>query len=402
MKITVVKDYRGQEEVHAAGCADLKRRNRPYRLAEALTMDAETLGDMYSVYWECIADESVGEGDYPTLEAVWWAWRGEFSVKPCASKLPEMPEPGTEKVQDQGSQEVPEQGTVANVGPEVGPESRGEKMNSTELTTHLRETVRGEGPEFHLVEDHGVPKADLPASRQEAAKLHAKLHAAEVPAKDAEAEKVTSLLSGVTVSPEEAAAARKPARKTPAKVAPKTPAAPKASPVKAAAAANKVRSRNAVTAGRKLASVPDLPAEITPPAKAPARTRKATAKVAAPATETAPKTAPRSRKATAKAPAPAAPKPAPRGRNAAAAPAPKAESNGSAPSRSEAKRALARAVVTMVTEAYAGASESEKADIAYWLHWCPTGDLWWPADFPEPTTAGWIAGKARLAEANGK
>ena len=95
VKITVVKDWRGQEEVHAAGCADLKRRNRPYRLAEALTMDAETLGDLYATYWDCIADEQVYDGSsYATLEEVWWAWRGEFDVKPCAKALPEMPEPG--------------------------------------------------------------------------------------------------------------------------------------------------------------------------------------------------------------------------------------------------------------------------------------------------------------------
>jgi len=88
MRITVVKNWKGQEEVHEASCADLKRRNRPYRLAEALTMDAESLFDLYAVYWECIDDESVAAGDYPTKEAVWEAWSGEFSVKPCAASLP--------------------------------------------------------------------------------------------------------------------------------------------------------------------------------------------------------------------------------------------------------------------------------------------------------------------------
>jgi hypothetical protein len=98
MKITVVKDWRGVEEVHKAGCADLKKsRNRPYRLSEALTMDVENLGDMYRVYWECIDEENIYDGsNYKTKEEVWWAWRGEFSVKPCAASVPEMPEPGTE------------------------------------------------------------------------------------------------------------------------------------------------------------------------------------------------------------------------------------------------------------------------------------------------------------------
>ena len=55
MEITVVKDWRGVEEVHKAGCADLKKnKNRPYRLSEALTMNVENLGDMYRVYWGCI------------------------------------------------------------------------------------------------------------------------------------------------------------------------------------------------------------------------------------------------------------------------------------------------------------------------------------------------------------
>ena len=96
MKITVVKDYRGQEEIHKAGCADLKRRNRPYRLSEALTMDVDTLEDLYRVYWDCIDEEAVGNGEYATVEEAWWAWTGEFDVKPCASSVPEMTEPDGE------------------------------------------------------------------------------------------------------------------------------------------------------------------------------------------------------------------------------------------------------------------------------------------------------------------
>lgn len=96
MKLTIVKDWRGQEEIHKAGCADLKKsKNRPYRLAEALTVDATTLEDVYRVYWECIDAEALENDQYSTLEEVWWAWRGEFTVKPCASSVPEMDEPGT-------------------------------------------------------------------------------------------------------------------------------------------------------------------------------------------------------------------------------------------------------------------------------------------------------------------
>jgi hypothetical protein len=93
MKITVVKDYRGQEEIHKAGCADLKKRNRPYRLGEALTMDVDTLEDLYRVYWDCIDDEAVAAGDYPSVEHAWYAWTGEFDVKPCAASVPDMADP---------------------------------------------------------------------------------------------------------------------------------------------------------------------------------------------------------------------------------------------------------------------------------------------------------------------
>lgn len=94
MNVTIVKDYRGQEEIHATGCADLKRRNRPYQLAEAMVMeDVTALEQIYASYWDCIADESVGQGDYPTLKHVWYAWQGEFTVKPCAAALEPMADP---------------------------------------------------------------------------------------------------------------------------------------------------------------------------------------------------------------------------------------------------------------------------------------------------------------------
>jgi hypothetical protein len=254
-------------------------------------------------------------------------------------------------------------------------------MTQTELTAHLREYLRGDGPQHHLLEVHGV--TDAPVKRAEAAALHAKLHAEEVPSQSASAEKAAKLLAGVTRKPETETDTVKPARKpkapatAPKATAPKAPATPrepKASPTKAAAAANRVRS------GRKLAVVPD-------------------------ATETAPKPAPRTRKPKAT-PEPVKPAPArTRGRKpAAAAPAPKADANGSGElSRSARKRALAREVVTLVTERFMDLSDAERADIAYWLHWCPTGDLWWPSNgFPEPVTDGWLRGKARLAERDGK
>lgn len=93
MKVVIVKDYQGTEEIHKDGCADLKRRNRPYRLSEAMRMETDYLRDIYREYWDCIADESVAGGDYPDLEHVWYAWQGEFSVKPCASALISMEDP---------------------------------------------------------------------------------------------------------------------------------------------------------------------------------------------------------------------------------------------------------------------------------------------------------------------
>jgi hypothetical protein len=96
MKITVAK-RNGLEEVHAAGCRDLKnRRGRGWGSdREDWNLDVANLGELYASYWDCIADEAVAEGTYPTLEAAHWAWRGEFKVLPCAGQLPEMDEPGT-------------------------------------------------------------------------------------------------------------------------------------------------------------------------------------------------------------------------------------------------------------------------------------------------------------------
>jgi hypothetical protein len=91
MRVVVVPNRHGKQEVHKAGCQDV--RPRTHRMEDALELDAETRGDVYREYWDCIADEVVGEGDYPSVEHVWWAWRSEFAVKPCLKALPEMPEP---------------------------------------------------------------------------------------------------------------------------------------------------------------------------------------------------------------------------------------------------------------------------------------------------------------------
>jgi hypothetical protein len=93
MKVTVVPNRRGEQEVHKAGCQDV--RPRSHRMEDALKLDAATRGDVYAAYWDCIADEAVEDGfrDYPTVEHVWWAWRSEFSFKPCTKALPEMPVP---------------------------------------------------------------------------------------------------------------------------------------------------------------------------------------------------------------------------------------------------------------------------------------------------------------------
>ena len=98
MKVTIAK-RNGVEEVHKAGCRDLRNsRGRQWASdREDWSMEATTLRDVYASYWDCIADESVGEGNYPTLEHCWWAWRSEFKVLPCAN-LPEMDDPDAVKV----------------------------------------------------------------------------------------------------------------------------------------------------------------------------------------------------------------------------------------------------------------------------------------------------------------
>jgi hypothetical protein len=97
MKITVAK-RNGLEEVHTAGCRDLKnKRGRGWASdREDWTLEVANLGELYASYWDCIADEAVADGQYKSLEEAHWAWRGEFKVLPCAGQLPEMDEPGSE------------------------------------------------------------------------------------------------------------------------------------------------------------------------------------------------------------------------------------------------------------------------------------------------------------------
>jgi len=94
-KITVLK-RNGLEEIHKAGCKDLKNRRGFTYNSDAWTLEVETLEDLYRAYWDCIADEQLGEGQYETLEQVWWSWRSEFKLMPCAGPIPEMEEPGSE------------------------------------------------------------------------------------------------------------------------------------------------------------------------------------------------------------------------------------------------------------------------------------------------------------------
>lgn len=96
-KITVAK-RNGLEEIHKAGCRDLKAGRGRWGSSdrEDWTLTVETLRDLYESYWECIDDENVYDGSpYATVEDVWWAWRSEFKLMPCAGDIPEMDEPGT-------------------------------------------------------------------------------------------------------------------------------------------------------------------------------------------------------------------------------------------------------------------------------------------------------------------
>lgn len=93
-QITVAKRG-GIEEIHRPGCADLKKSFKRGWASdrEDWTLEVHDLGDLYREYWDCIADEQLGEGLYETLEEVWWAWRSEFKLMPCAGPVPEMAEP---------------------------------------------------------------------------------------------------------------------------------------------------------------------------------------------------------------------------------------------------------------------------------------------------------------------
>jgi hypothetical protein len=93
MELTIVKDSHGQEHVHKAGCADLRKRSKGYRAQDAWTHDWDSLEAMYLDYWcNGIAEEAVAAGDYPTVRHCVYAWTGEFTVHPCVD-LPEMPDP---------------------------------------------------------------------------------------------------------------------------------------------------------------------------------------------------------------------------------------------------------------------------------------------------------------------
>jgi hypothetical protein len=100
-KIVVAKRG-GVEEIHKPGCADLKKQKRGSWGSsdrDDWSLEVETLRDLYESYWECIDDENVYDGSpYPTVEHVWWAWRSEFKLMPCAGNIPEMQEPGTEEL----------------------------------------------------------------------------------------------------------------------------------------------------------------------------------------------------------------------------------------------------------------------------------------------------------------
>ena len=91
----VVAKRDGIEEIHKPGCADLKKAGKrgwsSYR--PDYVINAETLADVYRDYWECIDEENVDEGQYATVEEVWWAWRSEFRLMPCVGNVPEMDDP---------------------------------------------------------------------------------------------------------------------------------------------------------------------------------------------------------------------------------------------------------------------------------------------------------------------
>jgi hypothetical protein len=308
-------------------------------------------------------------------------------------------------------------------GPDRPGGSKGEEMNDIERTQHFREVMRRDIG-AHLRMEHGIPDADVPKAKAAQDKIHRSLPHEDEP-QDAAAKKDAEVISGVRKDPEPKPEPAQPAKRTRTR----KPAAKAEETSEPAPAAKPEPAKN--TRSRKPAAKVGTPQPASKPAaKAqPKADEKPTLGV--PYAElkrrgrgyyavcpecgehfsekfdrngeqltnaygehyvsTHEKKKTRSRK-------PAASKPAPKSqpKSNGSKPAPKAESNGASPRTT--KQELAKRLVTLVAKEFSGASEADKAQLAYWLHSLPTGqqgeesgsyNRWWPASLPRPVTADW-------------
>jgi len=412
-------------------------------MSEAWTADFANLEELYASYWDCIADEAVANDPetYPTLRHVYYAWTGEFDVKPCANALDEMQDPDAQPAQPEGSK---------------GEESP--KMDTTQHKAHRTNAMRNPEAMEECLRAHGVE--NIPTARQARIKLHDSLCKPDADASEPEA------TSQPTSEPE-------PAQPTPPRRrSPKAKPEPQPEPKAEEPCTYKRSGKHCIgIAGhegshvmRGATEVPEAKPEPKPQpdlrehsvpfvplvkkgrnlvATCPACGKSFVEKVdkvgeqttqhyaehysqahpflgetAKPQPESKPQPRTRTRKAAPKAEEPAKPqtrgrkaqpkpepaKPATRGRKPAAGkPAtsePKAAANGTSPHVR--KQAMARAIVNLVAEHFADASAADKEKISYWLRNLPTGnpDLpgcvgghlrYWPESLPRPVGIGWHA-----------
>lgn len=417
MRVTIVKDAHGTECVHRAGCADIKKRGN--RAGEAWTADFANLEELYASYWDCIADEAVGNRQYPTLRHAYYAWQGEFNVLPCADELASMDDPDAEP-QPEGSK------------------GEDRKMDATAYKAHRTNAMRNPDAMEECLRAHGV--TEIPAARTARIKLHdehCKPEGAEETSQPApesdedrkarhDAKAVRDADRAAQEADEKAAAARRRTRKaaprpiTPTEPEPQPDAKPEPPALGVPYAPLAKVGRNMVATcpecGKTFVEKFDKNGEQTTqhyaehyaethtaqpeskpePASKP-RTRKAASKPAPKAEEPA-KPSGRGRKPQAK-PEPA--KPTARGRKPAAPqPQPQPQANGTSPRTS--KQELARELVNLVAEHFAGRDAGELERVSYWLRSLPVGNpelegtvgghlRWWPKSLPRPVGAGWVA-----------
>lgn len=89
VKIVTVSNPKGDTEVHAPGCADLKRKAKGYQ--DAFTWEVSSAVELSAEFWaDQISDTC--EVDSPEGQALAAEWVGTFRFLPCAPAFPEAAE----------------------------------------------------------------------------------------------------------------------------------------------------------------------------------------------------------------------------------------------------------------------------------------------------------------------